>query len=374
MTALAPPSNFFERNGTLDHAFHVLLSKCDYSQADVDAQMSWLRTKVFPILAEADPEVPSLCSPNGCPIEPSVNFTSNGTVVRFTMEPLALQGPDLDHREVVSSIQPLLYGVPEVDTRWFEQLIQTIMITPKEEAELKGSLPPHLPRPQRYFLGFDLVGGTRNVKCYVFPAPVVRSGKIVPSATRVFDAVRSLDPLGKELGPAVDELQSFLHSLSIPWSVQLVSMDLRDPVQGLLCGNGSRIKIYAATAENSWSVVRNFITLGGRRKDHATIEGLDHLANIWNLLLNEPDGILGIPGKGEDWNKSGRMSSLGLGVLYSFDIVPGSPLPEVKVQVPIFDYARSAESIIHNIEQVFETQQWSWWERGRFEELIREAL
>lgn len=374
MTTLAAPSNFFLRNGTLDHAFHVLLSKCDYSQADVDAQMSWLRTKVFPILAEADPKIPSLCSPNGCPIEPSVNFTSNGTVVRFTMEPLALQSPDSDHREVVSSIQPLLSGAAEVDTRWFEQLIQTIMITTKEEAELKGLLPPHLPRPQRYFLGFDLVGGTRNVKGYVFPAPVVRSGKIVPSATRVFDAVRSLDPLGKELGPAVDELQSFLHSLSIPWSVQLVSMDLRDPVQGLLSGNGSRIKIYAATAENSWSVVRNFITLGGRRKDHATMEGLGHLADIWHLLLNEPDGIIGIADKGEDWNKFGRMSSLGLGILYSFDIIPESPLPEVKVQVPIFDYARSPESIIHNIEHVFKMQQWSWWERGQFEELIREAL
>ncbi|KAH8762195.1 aromatic prenyltransferase, partial [Diaporthe sp. PMI_573] len=254
--------------------------------------MSWLRTQVFPILARADPKIPSLCSPNGCPIEPSVNFTSNGTVVRFTMEPLALQGTDLDHREVVSSIQPLLAGAAGVDTRWFEQLVRTVMITPREEAELKGSLPPHLPRPQRYFLGFDLTGDTRNVKGYVFPPPVVRSGKIVPSATRVFNAVRSLDPFGEKLSPAVDELESFLHSLSIPWSVQLVSMDLRDPVQGLLSGNGSRIKIYVATAENSWSVVRNAITLGGRRKDHTTLEGLDRLADIWHLLLDEPDGIL----------------------------------------------------------------------------------
>lgn len=374
MTTQALPSNLFVRNGTLDHAFHVLLSKCDYSQADVNTQMSWLRTKVFPILAEADPKIPSLCTLNGCPIEPSVNFTSNGTVVRFTMEPLALQSPDSDYREVVSSIQPLLSGAAEVDTRWFEQLIQTVMITPKEEAELKGSLPPYLPRPQRYFLGFDLVGGTRNVKGYVFPSPLVRSGKIVPSATRVFDSVRSLDPLGKDLGPAIDELDSFLHSLSISWSVQLVSMDFRDPVQGLLSGNGSRIKIYAATTENSWSVVRNVLTLGGRRKDRATLEGLDRLADVWHLLLNEPDGILGIPGKGEDWNKFGRMSSMGLGMLYSFDIVPGSPLPEVKLHTPVFDYSSNPDSIIHNIEQILKRQEWSWWERGRFEELIKEAL
>lgn len=113
----------------------------------------------------------------------------------------------------------------------------------------------------------------------------------------------------------------------------------------------ARIKFYVSTTSNSFATVRDHVTLGGRRQDATTLEGLDVLRSIWHLLLDEPQPI-----SAEAWEKvdvgTGQLPSH-RALLISFEMTRGAEWPDVKVYVPVWRYTRSDDAVVANIEAIF---------------------
>jgi DMATS type aromatic prenyltransferase len=67
----------------------------------------------------------------------------------------------------------------------------------------------------------------------------------------------------------------------------LVGIDCVDPKTR----KDARVKCYIHTSGNSFAVVRDVLTLGGRLTDETSLKRVEILKTIWPMLINEPEGL-----------------------------------------------------------------------------------
>lgn len=295
-----------------------------------DQQLDHLRAyrdAVIPTYGPPTPlaKVQPLLTMDGSPFEPSWNFQNDGTLVRYSFEPLI---PNSDPQnpfpgDSLPTLLPLFrYVASGADTRWLEQVWQRWYLSDRAEVEkAKSQLPPHKARVPQIFLAFDMKGSQRIMKAYLFP--VLKHLATGTSTNQLaWDAIRNLKPGGERFEMAIEKLSRFLSSYKERIPVEMIAIDCIDPAK-------ARIKIYARTKTNSKATIRDCCTLGGTQTDDMTMRGIEHLHNIWHLIMDEPSGLA------EDQSKPPRYpNDHHLGICFVFEMRPDQERVEVKCHLP----------------------------------------
>lgn len=169
-------------------------------------------------------------------------------------------------------------------------------------------------------------------------------------------AANRLTPLSKH---------RYLDSCSNDAQVALVAIDCVNP-------KDARVKIYLAVSSNSWDVMEDVMTLGGRLSDEQTLESLEILRSIYPLLRDEDEAA-----KTPDhtWSKPDRIPGTQFsGLQVTVELNPGRKVPEMKVYVPTFQYARSTKVALRNYQKVLEKLGLDWGHDSKFEESMKTIL
>ncbi|KAM5491248.1 putative 4-dimethylallyltryptophan synthase [Microsporum canis] len=206
-------------------------------------------------------------------------------VVRFAFEPIGpLSGTKKDpfnSQAIWECLGKLIRLNPSIDLQWFTQLKNDLVLD-KDEAELvmEHGLDRGQVRTQNK-LALDLNGSRFEVKLYIYPYL-----KSVVTGIRIeqlmFNSVRKLNH-NQKLTVPLSILEEYINShRNQTLTTRLISCDLVDPSR-------SRIKIYVAEQSVDWEHLEDIWTLGHRRQDPATINGLKLLRELWDLI-NIPEG------------------------------------------------------------------------------------
>ncbi|EEQ32624.1 tryptophan dimethylallyltransferase [Microsporum canis CBS 113480] len=226
----------------------------------------------------------SILSRFGLPYQLSLNCSKS--VVRFAFEPIGpLSGTKKDpfnSQAIWECLGKLIRLNPSIDLQWFTQLKNDLVLD-KDEAELvmEHGLDRGQVRTQNK-LALDLNGSRFEVKLYIYPYL-----KSVVTGIRIeqlmFNSVRKLNH-NQKLTVPLSILEEYINShRNQTLTTRLISCDLVDPSR-------SRIKIYVAEQSVDWEHLEDIWTLGHRRQDPATINGLKLLRELWDLI-NIPEGL-----------------------------------------------------------------------------------
>lgn len=184
-----------------------------YTEADQASHFKFLAEHIAPKLGPhaTAPHVPYSppASLVGSPVDPSLNFTSNGKAkVRFDYDviaPLDRTGPDPFGEEASRKELHQLASVTGAYTKWMDYLMDTLFLSSSSETDIvRAKMPPQLFAPPSS-IGIDFDGPTKTLKAYI---PGVRKSMATgePCNDIMLKAIRGLDPLGAELAPALDVL------------------------------------------------------------------------------------------------------------------------------------------------------------------------
>ncbi|OHW95850.1 aromatic prenyltransferase [Colletotrichum incanum] len=244
--------------------------------------------------------------------------------------------------------------IRDVQLDWTDQFIEDLF--PNNEAEValalkraQLELPPPLDHPLTFNMALDLSGATRKMKAYMFPmAKNLATGRHRDARDAGFDAIRKLKPYGDKLAPAVDFLDRYWDTCPEKLTLDMIGIDCVDPSK-------ARIKIYAhLSTRNSWDLVRHISTFGGQATDFDRLKGLEILHSLWNIMRNEQ-------GNHDDaYDKPLRHPTSFLGsIMFSFEILPGRYIPDVKIYIPMWQYAPSDGHIANNLMSAFRQLGWN---------------
>ncbi|RYP64706.1 hypothetical protein DL771_008663 [Monosporascus sp. 5C6A] len=300
--------------------------------------------------------------------EASINLNDKGKpCVRFTFEP---HGPLANS---AAATAPPTQGYPykqvlsiadavRADLRWFDELAAEFFLSSEQEvAAVKAMMPPNLARVPQYYIALDLNGGQRQMKVYFCPL-IKQMTTGINSDEATFNVLNRLNP---GFAAPLKVIGDFRATCPEPLAIQMIGIDCVAPEAG------ARVKLYTRTESNAWDNIRHHVTLGGRRNDETTLNGLEILGEIWNLLLDESedtaDSSVSKPVNDPTnvWHTS---------IIYSWEVQPGKDLPDVKVYVPLWQYSRSNRAIAGNLEEVFRKQGWSWGTDGTYRKSVVDAL
>ncbi|OAT04279.1 TdiB protein [Blastomyces gilchristii SLH14081] len=306
----------------------------------------------------------------GAPFDPSINLTSFGSgKVRFdytVVEPIERPKEDPFSENLAREMLHKLASVVGADTRWMDSLMSSLYLSPAETDALLASMPPQLLCPPAC-IGMDFDGPKRTLKAYI---PGIRKALATgqSSAELVLEAIRGLKPLGSELAPAADLLAEYLANCKHDIILLLAGIDCIDPTRH----KNARVKCYLHSKANSFSVVRDVMTLGGRLNDEASLKRVDILRSIWPLLLNEPEDTKQID---DDWSKPERIKEkLYTGIRYTVEMTPGKKIPETKLYMPVFQYTETTDITEKNFENTLKKLNIEWGHNGKYGEVMEAVL
>ncbi|OLN96966.1 7-dimethylallyltryptophan synthase 3 [Colletotrichum chlorophyti] len=254
-------------------------------------------------------------------------------------------------REMLSQIQA---DIRDVHLDWAYQFIKDLFPSTEAEVELalrraQTELPAPLDHALTFNMALDLSGATRKMKAYMFPmAKNLATGRQRDARDAGFDAIRNLKPHGNRLAPAVDFLDLYWDTCPEKLVLDMIGMDCVDPSK-------ARIKIYAhLPTRNSWDLIRHVSTFGGQATDVDRLKGLEILHSLWDILRNEQSN------HGDHYDKPMRHPTSFLGsIMFSFEIVPDRQIPDVKIYVPMWQYAPSDGHVADNLMSAFRKLGWN---------------
>ncbi len=191
-----------------------------YSTADQQTHLKFIDDYVAPNLGPLPGEphgaytTPS--SLVGSPFDPSINLVSSGQAkVRFDFDvigPAERTGPDPFAEKQSRELLHRLAEVVGADTQWMNGLMDALYLTPEENETALAKMPPGVAIPPSS-VGFDFDGPKKTLKFYI---PGVRKGLATgrPFGDIILETLRSLEPLGSELTPALDLIASCVYPLA----------------------------------------------------------------------------------------------------------------------------------------------------------------
>lgn len=315
-----------------------------YTEGEKEEHLQWFAQNVIPWFGRPhSSETGISLTRDKSPLEVSLNLTTHGVArVRFGMQ---VVGVDMDAFDVPSEIkllQPFLDTASDLDMRWFQSASQILVCNDADEiARAKAATPPGMKmQPPTLGLAFDLEGPKRKLKTYLFP--LVKSWATnVSSELLTGRAIRGLSPRGNELAGAMGLLERYLAE-DCPEQMLLVmiGLDSVDPTVGT-----PRAKVYGNVyTSNSWNVVSNVYTLGGKVTDPERIEGLERLKSVWHLLLSEKEPLP------VEYSKPLRDVTSPHGAFTtSFEMKPRCVAPDVKIYISVWQYGKDDFDIATNL-------------------------
>ncbi|KAK8133238.1 tryptophan dimethylallyltransferase domain-containing protein [Apiospora kogelbergensis] len=297
------------------------------------------------------------------PVEMSVNFSSTRKpIVRFQLEPTRVtKGQHVASEEplVIDGLLKVLEStesLPGVNLNLVRQLLQSMVPSERQDiatlnaAVRDGRLPAPLDHVTHLQVAFDLDGTKRSMKTYYNPmAMQLATGKNIRDVA--FNAIEGLQPYGRDLAVPLGVVGDFMKSSPDVMEVLMTGVDAADPAT-------ARIKLYTYLRDaNSWECVRRAWTLGGAAADDEDrMTGLALLRSIWPLLMDEaatPWSRL------ETLQKPPRVSLSFLGtLLLTYEFRHDTRVPDVKLYLPLWQYAPTDRRIADNVAEILRTLGW----------------
>lgn len=333
-----------------------------YTPEQQASHIRFLEEYIIPSMGRAPEKsrARSLLTPNGSPFETSLNHSDNGkSSVRFCYEPV-FPGSD----GVTENPIPAIAEKVGADLRWFNQFAAEFFPSEEDDAVLIEKMPKDTIRIPKVFLAFDLEEDKRTMKAYFYPIIKYMTSKI-NSDRASFDLIRRLDPVGSSFGPALDLIEDYQKLLyQDPPLTVVIGIDCVSPEAG------PRIKIYIEPQSNTWAVVQQHITLGGKLTDKSTLDGLAILRDMWNLMINEPEDREIDEHFAKEVPETTPKSS---GACFSWELKPGEAIPDVKIYLSLPQYFKSDKAIAEAIEKVFRKRGWAWGVEGAYKKVVFDA-
>ncbi|CBF80712.1 hypothetical protein AN8514.2 [Aspergillus nidulans FGSC A4] len=349
-----------------------------YSPEDQESHLAFIDEHIAPNLGPLpwEPHGPysTPSSLVGSPFDPSINIVSSGKAkVRFDFDvisPPDRTGPDPFAEGSAREILHRLADLVGADTQWMGYLMDALYLTPAEAEVAKTKLPPGVAIPPSS-VGFDFDGPERTLKFYI---PSVRKALATGQdvSELMLKTLRGLQPLGSELVPAMDLIASYLSTRTNDAMLPLVGIDCLDP----RTHKNARVKCYLHTSSNSFAVVRDVLTLGGRLSDDTSLKRVETLKSVWPLLINELEGPQSDAATmDESWSKPERLNRTGYsGIQYTIEITPGQAIPDTKIYVPLFQYTDSSEVAERNFESALKKLGNEWGLSGKYRSVMQEIF
>nr|ATJ44712.1 dimethylallyl tryptophan synthase [Epichloe bromicola] len=299
----------------------------------------------------------SILTRYGTPFELSLNCSDS--IVRYTYEPInAATGSHLDPFNTFAiweALKKLMDFQPGIDLEWFSYFKQELTLDANESTYLHSQ---NLVKEQiktQNKLALDLKGDKFVLKTYIYPElKSVATGKSVQEL--VFGSVRKLAQKHKSICSAFEILEDYVQSrnevsttdgsYNTPLSSRLLSCDLMSPTK-------SRIKIYLLERMVSLPAMEDLWTLGGRRKDQSTIEGLEMIRELWGLLNMSP-GLHAYP---EPYLPLGAVPNERLPSMANYTLHHNDPMPEPQVYFTVF--SMNDMEVTNALTTFFMRHEWS---------------
>ena len=256
------------------------------------------------------------------------------SVIRFSFEPIGPgAGTDADPLNADAAFD-LMNGLrqvlPNLDFKWFDHFSKNLLSykdVPIKSEEGPGG------NKSRVFLAFDLHEGRITPKAYFFPT--FKAICMAQSTMDVIaDAIKSLPNNQKVDFSSFDTLHGFVRESQV--EVDMLAIDCVEAA-------AARLKVYIRNRSTSWNSVRHMVTLGGLIDNTSINKGLKDLYLLWTILYNLEDEL---PPDQDLAYKDHRTA----GILYNFELRPGSSTIVPKVYIPVRHYVRSDSRIMQRLK------------------------
>ncbi|KAG5924168.1 hypothetical protein E4U42_004734 [Claviceps africana] len=319
--------------------FAALLHTAGYHVHDQYRHLGIFKKHIIPYLgpypAQGRQTWASVLTRYGIPFELSLNCLDS--VVRYTYEPINERtGTDDDPHNamaILESIQRLVQIQPGIDLAWFSYFKNELVLSASESASFERNGSAKLPIRTQNKLALDLKGNQFALKVYFYPQ-VKAAATGVSAHDLIFGSVAKLSQKHATIQPAFEVLCEYVDSRNRsaeaggPYGAlgaRLLSCDLLDPAK-------SRVKIYLLEQTVSLSAMEDLWTLGGRRTDPSTMDGLEIVRELWDLL-QIPSGFMEYP---ESDLRLGQVPDEQLPSMANFTLHHGNPIPEPQVYFTVF--------------------------------------
>ncbi|WQF87968.1 Putative aromatic prenyltransferase [Colletotrichum destructivum] len=297
--------------------------------------------------------------------EASLAFGSHKPArVRFTVQPLVdpspQRGDPLGQKALRETLDSLASACG-ADRAWLDAFVDSVFLTAEEEASLVGKAAAAAggggpgaaggPLRQNGFVAFDLEANMDKsgkaatvMKTYLFPQlKAIATGRKTVDTTD--SLVRRLAQGDKQMLASWELLKTFLvNDGGEKMNIDFLAIDCLAP------SKEPRFKVYVSSHFKSLAGVREAFTLGGLLPRSSA----DFLSQVWPQLMDMEDVS---PAAMEDMEKPlSNPDSHYKGVGFAFSVVPGQAVPQIKMYVPMWQFAHDEAKIVECYQRVLQTQ------------------
>ncbi|TEY30762.1 hypothetical protein BOTCAL_0845g00030 [Botryotinia calthae] len=326
-----------------------LLASGNYNWRQQIAGMKFYHTYIipnlgpFPVNVNQPPKFRSFMTDDFTPIEFSWNWgNSQGAVdrrVRFSIEAISDQASTAtdpwNQKATIDLVDRLQFDIPDINLQWFNRLLKDF--TPSGDVlseDFISRLDPQQPR-STLFIAFELRDRMPVVKLYMMPFAKGMETSRPESAV----ILGSLDLFARELewSSLQDLVQKLvLNDQQLGLNPFMIAFDCVSPKE-------SRMKIYARCPDIRLTSVMEIMSIFQDKSRIAN--GLEELRKLWGLVFScDEDSEAGyLPYK----------AHITSGILYYFEVRPGSSKVTTKVYLPVKHYAKDDLSAAKGLQTFF---------------------
>ncbi|KAE8382754.1 aromatic prenyltransferase [Aspergillus bertholletiae] len=282
----------------------------------------------------------------GLPFELSFNYSKS--LLRFAFEPLGpltgTQDDPFNTRAIGPVLKDLKAMVPSLDLEWFDHFTKALVVSDEEaQALCDGNLEVPVFKTQNKLAADLEPSGDIVLKTYIYPRiKSIATG--TPKEQLMFNAIKAADKDGKVATPLAI-LEEFMAERAPTLIGHFLSCDLVKPSK-------SRIKVYCMERQLNLAAIERIWTLNGRRSDPETLDGLEALRELWQLLPIT-EGLCPLP---NCFYEPGTSPQEQLPFIINFTLSPKSPFPEPQIYFPAF--GQNDKTIAEGLATFFEGRGW----------------
>ncbi|KAJ5618231.1 dimethylallyl tryptophan synthase FgaPT2 [Penicillium herquei] len=333
--------------------FAHMLQSTNYDLASQRHHLEIYKNAIIPMLGAYPisdrPRWMSILTRYGNPFELCLNCSSNA--VSYTYEPISSLTGTADDPYNTHAIWDALHRLqefqPDINLEWFTHFKNALTLSSEESVSLLETNIVGDQIKTQNKLAMELKDDHFVVKTFMYPAlKSLVTNKSIHDL--IFDAAHDLSLSYPSIATPLKVLDEYLKSRAPNSTVmpRLLSCDLVDPSE-------SRIKIYLMENMVTLTTLEDLWTLGGRRNDSSTLEGLDALRKLWSLI-NLPSKFCSYPAgylsRDDPVNEQ-------LPLMADFTLHPNDPIPEPQVYFQTF--GRRDAKLTKGLTTFFERQGWT---------------